>query len=512
MSDKITLMLKNITKRFIGVTALDSVSFDVREGEVHAIVGENGAGKTTLMKILSGAYSSATYTGEIICNGRKVNFISPRQAQEAGIEMIYQEIQLIPDLSVVENVMVGNYKKKLGIFIDWNKMIKNTEEALGRVGLDIDPKEKVKRLSTSQQQMVAIAKAVLKRPKVLVLDEPTSSLTNNEREYLFNIIKELRASGLSCIYISHKIEEVLEISDRITIMRDGKIIETLNKNEFDINRVIRMMVGRNLDNRYPRRTVIPGKDVMRVKNLTVMHKFIKGRKIIDDVSFSLREREVLGIAGLVGAGRSELVNAIFGQLHPCTGYKIYIDGEEKQIYNIRDAIKNGIVLLTEDRRANGIIPALSIRENATIVSIGRLFKNGIIKKSREAKIIGDFIEKLNIKAPNIETKIKNLSGGNQQKVVMSKWLMQKPKIMILDEPTRGIDIGAKYEIYNIINELVRGGVSVIMISSELPELLGMCDRFLVLYNGKIAKEYSAEEVNEDIIMAASTGIDLQKAY
>ncbi len=506
MAEKVILELKNIDKCFIGVKALDSISMDVRKGEVHAIVGENGAGKTTLMKILSGAYPSSSYSGEIIIDGKNVSFNNPGQAQAAGIEMIYQEIDLIPDLSVCENVLVGNIRRKNRVLVDWKKMYDDAEKILDKVGLDADVHEKIKNLSTSRQQMVAIAKAVIKKPRLLVLDEPTSSLTENEKEYLFNIINELRNSGLSCIYISHKIEEVMEISDRITVMRDGCKIGTLEKKDFDVDLVIKMMVGRSLENRYPKRNRDIGDEVLKIENLTVMHKYIDGKKIIDSASFVLKKGEILGIAGLVGSGRSELVNAIFGNLDIEAGYSIYVNKNKEKINSIRKAISGGIALLTEDRRASGIIPALSIRENATIVMLNRMFKTGVIKRKEETGIVNELMDKLNIKAPDVETKIKNLSGGNQQKVIMARWLLQQPRIMILDEPTRGIDVGAKYEIYNIINKLTSDGVSFIIISSELPELLGICDRFVVLNNGTIVREFDSDEATEELIMAAATGV------
>jgi len=508
MKETVILELRHIEKCFPGVKALNSISFDVKQGEVHAIVGENGAGKTTLMKILSGAYPASSYTGEIISEGIVRTFNSPRQAQHAGIEMIYQEIDLIPELSVCENILVGNIRTKYRYLVDWQSMSVVTKSILDRVGLNINLHDKVKNLSTSQQQMVAIAKAIVKEPKVLVLDEPTSSLTNNEKKYLFDIIHELKNTGISCIYISHKIEEVLCISDRITVMRDGCKIGTLDKADFDVNRVITMMVGRSMEQRYPKRTPSIGEEVFRVENLTVMHKFLKGKSIIDDVSFSLRKGEILGLAGLVGSGRSELVNAVFWNLEQNSDCRIFIEGQQTTVNSIRRAISNSIALLTEDRRASGIIPALSIKENATVVTVNKIFKHGIINRSREEQIVQEFIKKLNIKAQNSNTPIKNLSGGNQQKVVMAKWLLQHPKIMILDEPTRGIDVGAKYEIYQIINQLSQEGVSFIIISSELPELLGICDRFLVLYNGRIVDEFDSDEVDEEKIMAAATGVKL----
>ena len=393
--------------------------------------------------------------------------------------------------------------------VDWRRMEETASAALKQVGLSISIKEKVKNLSTSQQQMVAIAKAIVRNPRVLVLDEPTSSLTDNEKDYLFEIINCLRNSGIACIYISHKIEEVLQISNRITVLRDGRKIGTLDRESFSIQSVINMMVGRDIENRYPHRNASIGTEVLRVENLTIQHKFIKGKKIIDDVSFSLKKGEVLGIAGLVGSGRSELVNALFGNMKTKASFTAYIDGEKRSITSIRSAIANGMALLTEDRRVSGIFPSLSIRKNATVVSLGSLFSTGFISKPKEQAVLSQYMEKLNIKARSTEIPIKNLSGGNQQKVVLAKWLLKNPKIMILDEPTRGIDVATKYEIYNIINALTSEGVACIVISSELPELLGICDRFLVLCNGKFTAQYDSSEATEQKIMASATGVALR---
>lgn len=508
MENKVILDVRKISKSFIGVKALTDVSLDVRHGEVHAIVGENGAGKTTLMKILSGAYPHSSYTGSILIDGEEMHFNTPKEAQDAGVAMIYQEIDLIPELSICENVMVGFYQSKAKIFVDWHKMEELTKAALKQVGLNLSIREKVKNLSTSQQQMVAIAKAIIRKPRILVLDEPTSSLTENEKDYLFKIITELRDTGISCIYISHKIEEVLFISNRITVLRDGKKIDTVCHSDFDIKKVINMMVGRDMKDRYPHRIPAIGDEVLKVEHLTIMHKYIEDKKIIDDISFSLRKGEILGLAGLVGSGRSELVNAVFGNRKTKTSCAISINGKQRNITDVHSAIANGLALLTEDRRVSGIFPALSVKNNATVVALSSLFPHGVVSRTKELDVLEKYMKGLNIKAKNCETPIKNLSGGNQQKVVLAKWLLKNPQIMILDEPTRGIDVGTKYEIYTLINSLTDNGVSCIVISSELPELLGICDRFLVIYNGKITAEYTADNVSEEKIMAAATGVTL----
>lgn len=503
MNDYI-LEVCNVSKSFPGVKALDCVSLNIRRGEVHALVGENGAGKSTLMRILSGAYPCTTYEGVIKVEGKKRAFHTPRHSEHAGIEMIYQEVSLIPDLTVAENIFVGNYPSKNGVFVKWEDMLTKARTALERVGLDLDPEEKVRNSSTSQQQMIAIAKAVYKNPKILVLDEPTSAITKTETEYLFRIINDLKSKGISCIYISHKLEEVFKIADRITVMRDGKIVGTVERGECSSDEIVNMMVGRKIENRYPKEKLPIGKEILRVENLSVPHKYVPGKKIVDNVSFSLKAGEILGLAGLVGAGRSELVNALFGHLKKEAGCKIYVDGAPVNISYPKDAINNGIALVSEDRRQSGIISILSIRENITLAALRKLFRSCFIKYSKERQVVDEYKKKLSIKAPDIETKVRNLSGGNQQKVVLSKWLINNPKILILDEPTRGIDVGAKYDIYNIMTELAKQGIGIIMISSELPELLGMCDRFLVVSNGRIVDEFTRDEASENRVMMAAT--------
>jgi ABC-type sugar transport system ATPase subunit len=498
------LEVVNISKSFPGVKALNSVTISVKKGEVLALVGENGAGKSTLMKILSGAYPCTTFEGLIKVEGKERSFYSPKDSQASGIEMIYQEISLIPDLTVAENIYVGNYPGANGIFVRWSKMLEQAKEVLATVGLNIDPSMKVRLLSTSQQQMITIAKAITKKPKVLVLDEPTSALTKNESEYLFKIIKDMASQGMSCVYISHKLEEVFEISDRINVLRDGQLIGEVNRADYNHQQIISMMVGRTIENRYPKQKVELGKEVLRVENLSVMHKYIKGKTIIHNINFAIKEGEILGLAGLVGSGRSELVSAIFGCLPKSDGHKIFIEGKQVYIKNPIDAIKHGMALVSEDRRLSGIIGGLSIRENSTLVSLKKHFKNYIISFPKERTIVNEYKSKLSIKAPDIETKVKNLSGGNQQKVVISKWLMNHPKILIFDEPTRGIDVGAKYEIYNIMVELAKQGVTIIMISSELPEILGMCDRIIVLSEGKMVDEFTSDDASEDRVMLAAT--------
>lgn len=499
------LELDNISKSFLSVEALKNVNLKVKKGEIHALVGENGAGKSTLMKILSGVYPYGDYEGSIRFDGETKHFNSPRHSEYAGIEMIYQEVNLILDLSIAENIFAGNYPTKNGITVNWDRMYSMAEEAMSRLGLIIDPKEKVRNLSTSKQQMISIAKAVNKHPKLLVLDEPTSTLTDRESEYLFDIIRKLKEDGISSIYISHKLEEVFRISDTISVLRDGELIGTRDSADCDRNEIVTMMVGRSIENFYPKEQAEIGEIIFQIKGLSVPYKYIKAKRLVDNVSFSLRKGEILGIAGLVGAGRTELVNALFGYLRREPGCEFFLNGRMIEINEPRDAIRHGIALVSEDRRVSGLITGMSIRENISLVNLQRLFTKGIINLKREADSVQEYKKVLQIKAEDVEVKVRTLSGGNQQKVVLSKWLMNRPSILILDEPTRGIDVGAKYEIYSIMSKLVKQGIGIIMISSELPELTGMCDRFLVLSEGKFVAEFDRDAVTDEKIMHAATG-------
>lgn len=507
MSNEI-LRMENITKRFPGVLALKNASFSINKGEVFSIIGENGAGKSTLMKILSGAYSCDSYEGKVYVNGDEISFYSPIDAEKAGIQMIYQEISHMRDLSVGENIFMGKFPhSRLKGTIDWNLVYEYTKKLLQKVGLDIDPRAKVRNLSTSQQQMLSIAKALAKAPKVLILDEPTSALTHSEVKYLFDIIGSLKAQGISCIYISHKLDEVFEISDRVMVMRDGEIQAIKSKGEVCNAELIRLMVGRNID-KYTRKNESNHREViLEVKNLTIPHDYIKNRNLLKDISFNLKKGEILGLAGLVGSGRSELVNCIVGYKNTVKDAEIYVEGKRVNIKTPSDAKENGIALVSEDRKANGFVGVLSIMQNISLSSLKGLSFMGFINKAKEIIESERYKESLRIKAPDINTKVSNLSGGNQQKVVLSKWLMTKPKVLILDEPTRGIDIGAKFEIYSIIEELAEGGMGIIMISSELPELLSLCDRFIILSKGSIVGELSQEEADEEDIRLAIAGMN-----
>jgi len=502
MGEKV-LVMKNITKKFPGVIALNNVSFDVNKGEILALVGENGAGKSTLMKILSGSYPSHTYEGEIYVNGQKKEFANPRQSEEAGITMIYQEISMHLDFTVAENLFLGRWYKNGLNLIDWKDMYREAEKVLRLVNLDVDPRETLRKLSTSEMQLISIARALAKNPQILVLDEPTSALTKKESENLFNIIHQLKEKGITSILISHKLDEVFQNADRITVLRDGRVISTYLKEEATSEAIVSDMIGRKMTSFYPKEKVETGECIMSVQGFTVPHPYNGRKNIVENVSFDLHRSEILGIGGLVGSGRSELVNAIFGKNKKISG-RLFIDGNEVSINNPADAIKHGIALVTEDRKFDGIIGVMSIKQNSTLSSLKALSKLTVVNRNKEVKESKAYFDKLKIKAPGINTAVQALSGGNQQKVVLSKWLMTKPRVLILDEPTRGIDVGAKYEIYKIMTDLVKQGISIIMISSELPELMSMSDRVLVLSDGRIKGEFLAGECTQDQIMRLAT--------
>lgn len=490
------LEMNGISKSFPGVQALDHVTLKVKPGTVHALVGENGAGKSTLMKCLFGIYSKDE--GEIIIEGKPTHIANPYDALTKGIAMVHQELQPIMERSVAENIYCGRFPLKYGLFIDHKKMYEKTERLLKEVKMNFNPKVKLSTLSVSQMQAIEIAKAVSANAKIIIMDEPTSSLTQNEVDNLFEIINSLRKKGISIIYISHKMDEILSISDDVTIMRDGQYIGTWEARELTIDMIVTKMVGRELKNLYPPKSNIPGEVVLEVKGLTSISE-----KSFKDVSFQLRKGEVLGIGGLVGAQRSELFEAVFGIRGIKKGTITY-KGKELKIKRPHDAIKQGIALLTEDRRATGIFGVLSIAENISVASLDKYVKLGFLNERKVENLVQENIKKLSIKTPSSKTKIQTLSGGNQQKVIISRWLANDPDIFILDEPTRGIDVGAKYEIYTIISDLAMQGKSIIMISSELPELIGMSDRVLVMCNGKVSGEVSKEDATQENIMSLAT--------
>ncbi|OPZ66996.1 MAG: Xylose import ATP-binding protein XylG [Firmicutes bacterium ADurb.Bin467] len=502
MSETI-LEMRGITKRFGGVAALSSVSIDLRASEIHAIVGENGAGKSTLMKILSGSYPHGSYEGEIWIGGRRVQFSTPSDAVKSGIEMIYQEISMHLDLSVAENIFLGRMPKKRGT-VDWKAAFRNAKKYTDMVGLDVSVRQTLRDLSTSRQQMVAIARALSRDPKILVLDEPTSALTESEVETLFDNLFRLKERGISCIYITHKMKEVMRLADRVTVLRDGRHISTRSRAEVTIDSVIEEMVNRKIGNLYPKQAVPLGGEALRVEELTVAHPYSTGKNIVDHVSFSVRRGEILGIVGLVGAGRSELVSGIVGAI-PIAGGRVFVDGKPVSLKNPRRAIRRGVALLSEDRKVNGYVPTMDIAQNVSLASIEQIADRSILRPKRERDFARKWIGELSIRARSEKDNIMSLSGGNQQKVVLAKWLMTRPGVLLLDEPTRGIDVGAKAQIYEIMTALARQGMAIVMISSELPELVGMCDRFIVLSEGRRMAEFQRGEADEEKFLKVAAG-------
>lgn len=508
------LEMKGITKVFPGVRALDDVCLTVREGEVHAICGENGAGKSTLIKVLSGVYPEGTYDGKILINGNEYVFSSTSAAEKVGIVCIHQELELVPDLTVAENIFLGKYISKYGL-IDWNEIYAKTRDLLKQVGLDRElkdeeakrvlPSDIIKQLGIGQRQLIEIAKALARNAKILILDEPTAALTESEVDTLLGILEELRQKGITCIYISHKLDEVMRIADRVTILRDGKTIGTEDISKIEKTDIIRMMVGRELTNLFPYKAHKLGEKVLELRNYNVQDPDIPGRLLIRDVSITAHKGEILGISGLMGAGRTELFTSLFGAYNVKRNGEVLINGKQVNIKNPVQAIGHGIALVTEDRKRFGLVLGMDIKENTTMASLEEISQISIIDMNKEISVTQALINKLKTKTSGVEDKAKNLSGGNQQKVVLQKALLTKPKILILDEPTRGIDVGAKFEIYKIMNQLVEEGVVVIMISSELEEVLGMSNRIYVMSEGCICGEFTAEEASQEKIMRAAVG-------
>ncbi|MDZ7374845.1 MAG: sugar ABC transporter ATP-binding protein [candidate division KSB1 bacterium] len=494
-TDGTLLQMRGISKRFPGVQALDRVDFDLEKGEVHALVGENGAGKSTLMKILAGALQKDE--GEIVLEGKRVEIPNPIAARRLGISLIYQEFNLVPHLSVAENIFLGREPRRKSGLIDWNVLYQEAEKILSQLEVDIDVRRRVRHLSVAEQQMVEIARAVSVRSKILGMDEPSATLTEHELRRLFDLIRSLVASGVSVIYISHRLEEIYEIADRVTILRDGQRVSTDRVSNLTREEIVRRMVGREISDEFPPRQVQPGEEVLRVERLTRKGKFT-------DVSFSVRAGEILGIAGLVGAGRTEVARAIFGA-DPLDHGKIFLGGQELHLRGPRDAIDAGIGLVAEDRKAQGLILGMSVLENMTLPSLDRFSRWGFLDKASERRNAARFVDELRIRTPSLRQAVRNLSGGNQQKVVLAKWLLTHCRVMIFDEPTRGIDVGAKWEIYNLINALAERGVAIVMISSELPEILGMSDRILVMHEGRVAGELLRGEATQEKVMRLATG-------
>lgn len=498
------LEMKNISKEFPGVKALKNVNFQVAKGEIHCLVGENGAGKSTLMKILSGVYSHGNYSGDILFNGKIQKFSNTNESEKTGIAIIYQELALIPELTVYENIFLG-HEIRNGFLVNWNETIKQAGEMLKKVKLDINPAMKIKDLGIGKQQLVEIAKALSKDVKLLILDEPTSSLNESDSKNLLDLLRELKNEGVTSIMISHKLKEVIEIADTVTVLRDGETISTLSSSEVTEGLLIKHMVGREINNIYPPRERQSYQEViLEVKNLNAYHPSL-GRTILKDVSFNVKKGEIIGFAGLIGSGRTELAHSIFG--NP-SGYHlsgdIFVNGKRQKFSHPKDAIQTGIAYVTEDRKGNGLILIQDVKQNISLANLRGIANRGVVNKNMEVQIANEYKSNLSIKTPTVEQKVKNLSGGNQQKVCLGKWLFVKPNILILDEPTRGIDVGAKYEIYTIMNDLVKEGMSIIMISSELPEVLGMSDRIYIVASGKIAGELSSAEATQEKIMSLAT--------
>lgn len=500
------LEMRGIIKEFPGVKALDNVNLKVREGEIHALCGENGAGKSTLMKVLSGVYSYGTYDGEILFKGEVCKFKDIKQSEQLGIVIIHQELALIPYLSIAENIFLGNEQAKRGI-INWNETVAKTKELLSKVGLDESPHTLVGTLGVGKQQLVEIAKALAKKVKLLILDEPTAALNEADSENLLNLLLELKKQGVSAIIISHKLNEVARVADSITILRDGKTIETLDmkKDHVTEDRIIKGMVGRDLTARYPKRESKIGEVIFEVKNWNVYHPFQHERKVIDDVHLYIRKGEIVGIAGLMGSGRTELAMSLFGRSYgkKISG-QIFKNGVEIDVRNVSKAIEQGIAYVTEDRKGNGLILMEDIRKNMTLSRLNKIAKWFIVNENLEIIESEKFRNRLKIKTPSVFQKAEKLSGGNQQKIVLGKWMYAEPDILILDEPTRGIDIGAKYEIYTIMNQLAQEGKGILMISSELPELLGMCDRIYAMSEGRITGEVDRYEATQEGLMKLMT--------
>jgi putative multiple sugar transport system ATP-binding protein len=502
--DNIILEMRGITKTFPGVKALDNVNFKVREGEIHALVGENGAGKSTLMKVLSGVYPFGTYEGDIFYDGEVRRFSTISDSEHIGIIIIHQELALVPLLSIAENIFLGNEVASGGV-IDWPATFARTSELLAKVGLRESPRTLITDIGVGKQQLVEIAKALSKKVRLLILDEPTASLNERDSDALLSLLAEFRKQGMTSIIISHKLNEVKKVADQITILRDGGTVETLDTaiEEVSEDRIIHGMVGRELSDRYPPRDVSIGEMLLEVKNWNVFHQNHRDRQFLHDVNFNVRAGEVVGIAGLMGAGRTETAMSVFGRSwgHKITG-DVFMRGKSVDVSTIPRAIDAGLAYVTEDRKQLGLVLINNIKENTTLANLKAVANSGVIDSHAEAKVAADYRTRLRIRSSSIYQEAVNLSGGNQQKVVLSKWLFTQPDVLILDEPTRGIDVGAKYEIYTIINQLASEGKGILMISSEMPELLGTCDRIYVMNEGRMVAELSKQDASQESIMRA----------
>ncbi len=495
------LQMKGIGKTFPGVRALDQVNLTVEAGEIHAICGENGAGKSTLMKVLSGVYPVGSYEGEIVYDGAVLENRSIRDSEAKGIIIIHQELALVPLLSIAENLFIGNEIARRGV-IDWQQAFRRTEELLKKVGLAEAPGTVVGKLGVGKQQLIEIAKALAKDVRLLILDEPTAALQENDSQALLDLMLELKAQGVTQIIISHKLNEISRVADRITVIRDGSTVSTIDRADISEDRIIRDMVGRDMANRYPDRVSNPGETLLEVDGWNVWHPDQKDRQVIHDAAFHVKKGEIVGIAGLMGTGRTELAMSLFGRSYGRAHKgRVRMQGREVDVSTVQKAIAAGLSYVTEDRKALGLVLEEPIVKNISLANLAGVALRGVIDKRREARVAEDYRKALAIRTPGVQQKVLNLSGGNQQKVVLSKWLFTEPQVLILDEPTRGIDVGAKYEIYTIMNDLAAQGRGVVMISSEMPELLGMCDRIYVMNEGRIVGELSRAEATQERIMA-----------
>ena len=499
------LEMRSITKTFPGVKALSEVSVDVARGEIHAICGENGAGKSTLMKVLSGVYGFGSYEGDIVFEDKTMQFRDIRDSEAEGIVIIHQELALSPHLSIAENIFLNNEQRGLFGLIDWNKTNSEAAKLLARVGLRENPTTKIKEIGVGKQQLVEIAKALSKRVKLLILDEPTAALNDEDSDHLLDLILHLKGQGITSIIISHKLNEIKKIADSVTVIRDGKTIETISKADVTEERIIKDMVGRDLEHRYPDHTPHIGEEVLRVENWTAHHPQDPTRVMVDNVNLNVRAGEIVGLAGLMGAGRTEFAMSLFGRSYGSRiSGKVFKNGKEIRVRDVSEAISNGLAYATEDRKEYGLNLIEDIKRNVSMAALGKLSKYGLVDDNEEFKVANEYRKSMNIKSPTVLAKTGKLSGGNQQKVVLSKWIFSDPDVLILDEPTRGIDVGAKYEIYTIINRLAAAGKAIIVISSELPELLGICDRIYAISEGRITGELPIEEASPEALIKLMT--------
>jgi len=506
MEQPFILQMQGITKTFPGVRALDDVTLEVREGTIHAICGENGAGKSTLMKVLSGVYPHGSYEGQIIYQGREMTFRDIRESEQSGIAIIHQELTMIPELSITENIFMGNEIVKHRL-IDWDTARQRTRTLLTRVGLTTDPNTLIKHLGVGQQQLVEIAKALSKNVRLLILDEPTSALNEADSENLLNLMRDLKSKGITCIMISHKLNEIAAVSDAVTVIRDGRTVETyaVEAGQVDEDRIIRAMVGRSIENRYPSHESNPGEVIFEVSDWRVESPTVPGRMLCKDSSFFVRAGEIVGFAGLMGAGRTELMRSIFGRNYGIYhGGTIRIKGQERQLPSVDAAIRCGVAYVPEDRKTLGLNLIDSIRKTVVSANLKKILRGRLLNLDREFQVSEDICKSLNVKTSGVDVGVSTLSGGNQQKVVLGKWMFTEPDVLILDEPTRGIDVGAKYEIYRLIHSFADQGKAVILVSSELPELLGMSDRIYTLFEGSITGVLDRKDADQEKLMKMMT--------